>query len=117
CPMHELLRVTGHRPFPVSARPWIMKQVWHDLLFAHWPIPLAEMRPLVPAALEIDFHDGSAWAAVAPFHMSGIRARGLPPAPGWSAFPELNVRTYVRYRGMPGVYFFSLDAGNRIAVE
>ena len=94
-----------------------MKQVWHDLLFAHWPIPLAEMLPLVPAALEIDCHDGSAWAAVAPFHMSGIRARGLPPLPGWSAFPELNVRTYVKYRGVPGVYFFSLDAGNRTAVE
>ena len=94
-----------------------MKQVWHDLMFAHWPIPLNEVRQLVPAALELDGYGGSAWVAVTPFHMSGIRGRALPPLPGWSAFPELNVRTYVSYKGVPGVYFFSLDAGNRIAVE
>ena len=28
-----------------------MKQTWHDLFFAHWPIPFAELRPLVPARL------------------------------------------------------------------
>jgi len=115
--MQELLKVTAHRPFPLCSRPWIMKQVWHDLLFAHWPIPLNEMRQLVPLALELDCYDGNAWLAVTPFHMSGIRARFLPPLPGWSAFPELNVRTYVSYKGVPGVYFFSLDAGNRTAVE
>ena len=115
--MQELLKVTAHRPFPVCSRPWIMKQVWRDLLFAHWPIPATEMRQLVPSALELDCYDGSAWVAVTPFHMSGIRARWLPPLPGWSAFPELNVRTYVTYKGVPGVYFFSLDAGNRTAVE
>ena len=115
--MHPLLKETAHRLFPISQRPWIMKQVWHDLLFAHWPIPLAEMRHLVPAPLEVDSYDGRAWAAVTPFHMTGIRARGLPPLPGLSAFPELNVRTYVNFRGVSGVYFFSLDAGNRIAVK
>ena len=94
-----------------------MKQVWHDLLFAHWPIPLPEMRRFVPAPLEIDCYDGSAWVAVTPFHMSGIRARGLPPLPGWGAFPELNLRTYVTFNGIPGVFFFSLDAANRTAVE
>jgi uncharacterized protein YqjF (DUF2071 family) len=34
-----------------------------------------------------------------------------------SAFPELNVRTYVSLEGKPGVWFFSLDAGNPIAGE
>src|SRR5437868_9670104 len=115
--MQELLKVTAHRPFPLCLRPWIMKQVWHDLLFAHWPIPFNEMRQLVPPALELDCHDGNAWLAVTPFHMTGIGARFLPPLPGWSAFPELNVRTYVNYQSVPGVYFFSLDAGNRTAVE
>lgn len=36
--------------------------------------------------------------------------------PWVSAFPELNVRTYVRVGDRPGVYFFSLDAGNPLAV-
>jgi len=48
--------------------------------------------------------------------MSHIHARGLPPLPGLSRFPELNVRTYVMLEGKPGVYFFSLDAANLAAV-
>ena len=93
-----------------------MKQTWHDLLFAHWPLPQEAVRPLVPAQLTLDIFDGRCWVGVVPFHMSGIRARGLPPLPGLSRFPELNVRTYVTHGGRPGVYFFSLDAGNLPAV-
>jgi uncharacterized protein len=93
-----------------------MKHTWHDLLFAHWPLPSGKMRPLVPAQLDLDIFDDQCWVGVIPFHMSGIRGRGLPPLPGLSRFPELNVRTYVTYRGKPGVYFFSLDAANLPAV-
>lgn len=93
-----------------------MKQVWHDLLFMHWPIPADRLRPLIPAELEIESCEGSAWVGVVPFHMSGIRARWLPPVPGTSAFPELNVRTYVRAGAKSGVWFFSLDAANSLAV-
>ena len=93
-----------------------MKQTWHDLLFAHWPIPPSEMRALVPPQLTLDAFDGQCWVGIAPFHMSGIRGRALPPLPGLSRFPELNVRTYVTYGGKPGVYFFSLDAANLPAV-
>ncbi len=93
-----------------------MKQIWHDLLFAHWPVPSAVMRPLVPGQLTLDTFDGQCWVGVVPFRMSGIRARGLPPIPGVSRFPELNVRTYVIYGGKPGVYFFSLDAASLPAV-
>jgi uncharacterized protein len=93
-----------------------MTQTWHDLLFAHWPVPYAAMRPLVPAQLTLDTYDGQCWAGVIPFHMRGIRGRGLPPLPGLSRFPELNVRTYVAHAGKAGVYFFSLDAGNLAAV-
>lgn len=114
--MHPLLLETAHRPIPMPSGPWIMKQRWHDLLFAHWPIAPDKLRPLVPGALELDLFDGSAWVAVAPFWMSGIRARLAPPIPFLYKFCELNVRTYVRYKGMPGVYFFSLDAGSLPAV-
>jgi uncharacterized protein len=74
------------------------------------------MRPLVPSQLTLDTFDGRCWVGVAPFRMSGIRGRGLPPFPGLSRFPELNVRTYVTFGGKAGVYFFSLDAGNLPAV-
>lgn len=93
-----------------------MVQQWHDLLFAHWPLSPVQLRRVVPNELELDLFDGKAYAAVAPFHMSGVRNRGMPAIPGLSRFPELNVRTYVRYQGIPGVYFFSLDAGSLPAV-
>jgi uncharacterized protein YqjF (DUF2071 family) len=93
-----------------------MAQRWHDLLFAHWPVPAAELQHLIPARLTIDTFNGHAWLAVVPFRMSGVRLRGTPAVPWLSAFPELNVRTYVKCEGRPGVWFFSLDAGNPLAV-
>jgi len=114
--MHPLLLQTDHRPIPLPRRPWIMRQNWHDLLFAHWKVDAAQLRPLVPPELEIDLFEGHPYVAVAPFWMSGIRSRLLPPIPGLSRTPELNVRTYVRCKGVPGVYFFSLDCASRAAV-
>ena len=104
------------RPWSVPDRPWAMEQKWHDLLFMHWPVKAAAIRSLIPSRLEIDLYDGMAWIGVVPFRMSGVRARGTPPVPGISAFPELNVRTYVRSQGKPGVWFFSLDAASVLAV-
>jgi len=109
----------GRRAWPAPTRPWAMRQTWHDLLFAHWPVDPALLRPSIPAPLRLDTFDGQAWVGVVPFRMSGIRPRQVPLAAPWlSAFPELNVRTYVTAPGgvKPGVYFYSLDAANPIAV-
>jgi uncharacterized protein YqjF (DUF2071 family) len=114
--MMEILIHTAHRPWPLPPGPWIMKQVWHDLLFAHWPIPLAALRPLIPPQLEIDTFASQAWLGVVPFRMSGVKMRGPLGIRGFSPFPELNVRTYVTRDGKPGVWFFSLDAAKALAV-
>jgi uncharacterized protein YqjF (DUF2071 family) len=112
----NIFQHTAHRPWPLPRRPWIMAQSWHDLLFAHWPVEKVMLRPHVPANLDIDTFQGQAWLGVVPFRMSGVRLRWTPALAGLSAFPELNVRTYVTARGKPGVWFFSLDAANAIAV-
>lgn len=91
--------------------------VWEDLLFAHWPVPVESLRPLIPAGLEIDRFESEAWLGVVPFRMEDTRLRGLPAVPGMASFPELNVRTYVTVGGKPGVWFFSLDAASRLAVR
>lgn len=105
------------RSWPIPDKPWIMHQTWNDLLFAHWPIPLEILRAILPAHIPIDTFDGTAWIGVVPFYMTGVTPRGIPPLPYFSAFPEINLRTYVTIQGKPGVYFFSLDAHNRFAVE
>lgn len=116
--MDTILSTTEHRPWPLPTSPWVMTQRWNDLLFAHWPLPPAELTHLLPEELAVDTFDGSAWVGVVPFWMDHIRFRWLPPIPGASRFPELNLRTYVRDRhtNQPGVYFFSLDAANPLAV-
>jgi len=114
--MRNLKSQTQHRPWPLVPGPWVMAQTWHELLFAHWPVPVAAVRSQVPGSLAIDTCDGTAWLAVVPFRMSGVRVRGTPSMPWLSRFPELNVRTYVKRDGKPGVWFFSLDAASAAAV-
>ncbi len=94
----------------------LMKQTWGKLLFMHWRIPAAQLRPHIPKRLTIDTYDDSAWIAVAPFTMWDVRLSFTPPVPYFSAFHELNVRTYVHCDGVPGVWFFSLDTNSLPAV-
>lgn len=114
--MHPALSHIDHRPWPLPEAPWTWRQSWRDLLFAHWPIDAASLRPLIPNGLQLQEFDGTAWIAVVPFRMTGVMRRSLPDLPWISAFPELNVRTYVERDGKPGVWFLSLDATNPLAV-
>jgi len=103
-----------HRP---KGQP-VMHQEWGKLLFIHWRIKENLLRPHIPAPLELDTYGDSAWIAITPFTMWDIRAFPpfVPPVPGLDSMHELNVRTYVHYNGVPGVWFFSLDANSRAAV-
>ena len=112
----SIVESTAHRPWPMPSAPWLMTQSWNSLLFAHWRVDVAEMRRAVPDAFDLDLFDGEAWLGVVPFYMTNVGLRAAPALPWLSAFPELNVRTYVRVADRPGVYFFSLDAGRRLAV-
>jgi uncharacterized protein YqjF (DUF2071 family) len=114
--MHPSLSELEHRPWPIPGQQWTWRQSWRDLLFAHWPVAVSELRPFVPPNLEIQEFDGTSWIGVVPFHMAGVMRRPLPNLPWISAFPELNVRLYVERDGKPGVWFLSLDAANALAV-
>uniref|UniRef100_E6QN24 DUF2071 domain-containing protein n=1 Tax=mine drainage metagenome TaxID=410659 RepID=E6QN24_9ZZZZ len=113
-----MLEERGEIKYPAPPGGWVMSQHWNDLLFAHWPMAAEAIAPRLPAGLEIDQFQGSAWLGVVPFSMDRVKVRGLPAVPGLRRFPELNLRTYVRDRitGTPGVYFFSLEAANPFAV-
>lgn len=90
---------------------------WSELLFAHWPVDPAAVAQHLPEGLTLDTRDGKAWVGVVPFYMSDVAPRGLPAMPYLSRFAELNLRTYVTNDNKPGVWFFSLDAENPIAVR
>ncbi len=87
-----------------------MRQRWSNLLFAHWAVDPAVLRPYLPDRLVVDTFGGQAWLGIVPFTMSGVRPLGLPAVPGLRQLHELNVRTYATLDGVPGVWFLSLDA-------
>jgi uncharacterized protein YqjF (DUF2071 family) len=110
------LRRVQHRPFPLPSSSWTLGQTWEHYFWAHWRVPLEEMRAAVPDELEIEECDGSAWLGMTFFHVRALRPRGGLPLPGISNFLQLNVRTYVRGPdGLPGVWFFTIDASSRLA--
>jgi uncharacterized protein YqjF (DUF2071 family) len=111
---HEIDRLAPSRR---PERPVVMYQSWRSLLFLHWEFPPEQVRPLVPAGLDLDLFEGRAYVGLVPFTMKGVRPVVLPPVPGTGAFHETNVRTYVHRDGRdPAVYFFSLDAASALAV-
>lgn len=113
----DVLAMTAHRPWPMPNCPWVMRMQWHDLLFLHWPLPVEILQPHIPTGLTLDTFAGQAWIGVVPFRMVDVSLRGVPALPWLSDFAELNVRTYVSAEQKPGVWFFSLDAANPVAVH
>ncbi len=107
-----MLRQVSHRPWPLPGGPWLMAQTWQDVLFAHWPVTSDVVASLLPSALEPDTYAGRAWMSVVAFGISNVHLRGWPAMPLLREFPEVNLRTYVRYQGQPGVWFVSLDCPN-----
>jgi uncharacterized protein YqjF (DUF2071 family) len=114
--LDEIMAATAHRPWPLPTTPWLMTQAWDKLAFMHWPVSPEVMRAHVPEPLELDLRDGSAWIGLVPFWIPDESLRGRIKLPLAGSFVEMNVRTYVSWKGMPGVYFLSLDASNHVAV-
>jgi uncharacterized protein len=111
------LRETDHRPWSLPSRAWLVAQTWEDVVFAHWRADAAAVQALLPAGLEVDTFDGSAWLGVNAFRVESVRLHGTLPVPWVSSFPQLNVRTYVTAGRRPGLWFFSLDTPSLLAAE
>lgn len=96
----------------------VMSQRWARLLFLHWQVEADLLRATLPSGLHLDTFQEEAYLGIVPFFMERVRPRFLPPVPGLSWFLELNLRTYVHDdEGRPGVWFYSLDANQALAVE
>ena len=95
----------------------VLQQRWENLLFLHWTIDRETIQKSLPAGLYPDTFAGTAWLGIVPFAMRSVRPRGLPAVGRLSNFLELNVRTYVHdENGIPGVWFYSLDCNQWLAV-
>lgn len=99
-----------------TSEEWVWRQVWRDVLFLHWRINPDCLRPVVPAELTIDTRDGHAWVSIVLFRLQ-VAPIWLPYLPGLSSLVEANLRTYVSLGDRPGIYFFSIHADNRAALN
>ena len=95
---------------------WTWVQRWSDLLFLHWPVPVATLEERLPRGVETDTWQGRAWVSLVLFRLK-VRPAWLPFLPGVSDLTEVNLRTYVRCGGRTGVWFLSMHADNRWAVR
>jgi uncharacterized protein len=112
-PTAEQRAATRVRP----ARSPVMYQSWSHLLFLHWQWDASAIQATLPPGLFVDTFANQAYLGVVPFWMDAVRPRFCPPVPGLSWFLELNLRTYVHTAdGTPGVWFYSLDCNNPVAV-
>jgi hypothetical protein len=65
----RIMEQVSHRSCPLPEKRWVLSMRWHDLLFLHWPIRPALLRPLIPSPLELDtFEDwGMDWHCTVPY--------------------------------------------------
>lgn len=111
----ETQREEARRPSPRLRT--VMRQRWEHLLFLHWPVDAERIQRTLPPGLRADTFEGKGWLGIVPFAMRDVRPAGLPAVGLISNFLELNVRTYVHdERGVPGVWFYSLDCNQALAV-
>ncbi|WP_049935853.1 YqjF family protein [Haloplanus natans] len=96
--------------------PPVLTVTGRDVLFAHWALDPAAVEPHVPDGLDVETFDGSAWVSVLALENRGFGPGPMAP-PSWlrRGVPQLNLRTYVTMGGQSGVYFLSLDTGDRLA--
>ncbi len=99
-------------------QPVVMHQKWRSLLFLHWEFEPEAVQATLPPGLTVDLFAGKCYVGIVPFFMRDIRPRFVPAIPGVANFLEVNVRTYVcDQHGNAGVWFYSLDANQWLAVK
>lgn len=111
----QIFSKKNHRPLPMPEGKWIIYQEWQKVLFLHWAVNPVLLKKFVPEILDVQKFKGSAWVSLVVFLLTNVRPRYLPPVPYLSNANEINIRTYVEFRGKPGIYFLSMELGNPIS--
>ena len=111
----EVLKNKLHRPWEMPNEPWKFYQEWNDALFLHWEVDYNSLSNLVHPELELDLFEGKPWVSLVAFNMERIRPRYLPSLTPISNFPEINIRTYVKYKGKSGVHFLSIEGAKSLS--
>ena len=113
--IREVLEQVAHRPWPLPEDLWKYYQEWNHTVFLHWKVKPQLLKSWLSPQLKLDLFEDYAWISVVIFRMERIRPRGVPSFPPVSNFGEINIRTYVKYKGKQGVHFLSIEASNPLS--
>ena len=91
---------------------------WERALMIHYEVEPHVLQSQVP--FKLDLMEGRAFISAVAFTMRGMRPRLGGKIAGWllkpiSTHEFLNVRTYVRHRNEPGIYFLAEWLSNRMS--
>jgi uncharacterized protein YqjF (DUF2071 family) len=89
------------------------------LAMVTYSVPAARVRALVPPQFALETRtdgqgDARAFVSAVMFLNERLHLSRFPWLP--FTFPQVNYRTYVRYRGVPGAYFFAITLRSRLAL-
>jgi len=113
----DILKTDKHRPWKLPINNWKFYQEWNNAIFLHWQVDLNELKKHVPNEIEIDLFDGNPWVSMVAFSMENLRHKNLPSFSPISNFDEINIRTYVKYKGKSGVFFLSIEGGTILSCK
>lgn len=93
---------------------------WERAVFIHYEVDPEILQREVP--FQLDLRDGKAYVSLVAFTMRQMRPRFGGRLSEWLFTPIathefLNVRTYVRHNGEPGIYFLAEWLSNRLSVH
>ncbi len=96
--------------------PWLFHQRWQNVIFFHWKADADGLEKYIPPDAEPDFFDNSAWLSLVLFavknnHLRKMSSLRIPPD-----FYEINLRTYITCKGVPGICFLDMKASSLLAV-
>ncbi len=115
--IEEILTSTQHRPWNLPNEKWRFYQEWNHAIFLHYQVELSALEKFVPKDLEIDLFEGKPWVSIVAFTMEKMRPKNLPSWSVISNFDEINIRTYVKFKGKSGVYFLSIEGGKKLSCQ
>ncbi len=110
----EIYNTSEHRPIAMPEGKWILYQEWNHVIFLHWQVTVEQLHQLIPPGLEVDLYKGTPWVSLVAFRLENVRPRMLPSFSPVSNSDEINIRTYVKYKGKPGIFFLSMELGKKI---
>jgi uncharacterized protein YqjF (DUF2071 family) len=93
-------------------RPFLTAR-WVNVALLSYPVPDEALAPLLPPGLALDRWEGEAFVSLVAFDFLDTRVGGIAWL-GFAAFPEVNLRFYVREGDRRGVVFIGELVPSRV---